>query len=97
MHPPVYNIEVEGDHCYRVGEQGILVHNASCPKQTTVTPLGSDLVPVSWYDQKIPRAKGVMGMIVSGTAGQPPFASNFPDWWTLFTLGRTEKMISRLQ
>ena len=27
---PVYNIEVDGDHCYRVGEQGLLVHNASC-------------------------------------------------------------------
>ncbi|VTS04850.1 Uncharacterized protein OS=Planctomyces maris DSM 8797 GN=PM8797T_02084 PE=4 SV=1: PT-HINT [Tuwongella immobilis] len=26
---PVYNIEVEGDHCYRVGEQGLLVHNSS--------------------------------------------------------------------
>ena len=26
---PVYNIEVEGDHCYRVGELGILVHNLS--------------------------------------------------------------------
>src|SRR4051794_33901117 len=25
---PVYNIEVEGDHCYRVGKQGLLVHNA---------------------------------------------------------------------
>jgi hypothetical protein len=25
----VYNIEVEGDHCYRVGEQGLLVHNNS--------------------------------------------------------------------
>ncbi len=25
----VYNIEVEGDHVYRVGESGILVHNAS--------------------------------------------------------------------
>ena len=25
----VYNIEVDGDHCYRVGEQGVLVHNAS--------------------------------------------------------------------
>jgi len=23
---PVYNIEVEGDHCYRVGQQGVLVH-----------------------------------------------------------------------
>jgi hypothetical protein len=26
---PVYNIEVEGDHCYRVGQQGLLVHNMS--------------------------------------------------------------------
>lgn len=29
---PVYNLEVDADHCYRVGEQGILVHNASGPK-----------------------------------------------------------------
>ncbi|QDU93267.1 DNA/RNA non-specific endonuclease [Lignipirellula cremea] len=28
---PVYNIEVEGDHVYRVGESGVLVHNASAP------------------------------------------------------------------
>jgi hypothetical protein len=27
----VYNLEVEGDHCYRVGEHGILVHNTSAP------------------------------------------------------------------
>ena len=26
---PVYNLEVDADHCYRVGRQGILVHNAS--------------------------------------------------------------------
>jgi len=26
---PVYNIEVDGDHCYRVGQQGLLVHNQS--------------------------------------------------------------------
>ena len=25
----VYNIEVDGDHCYRVGRQGLLVHNTS--------------------------------------------------------------------
>ena len=24
----VHNIEVEGEHCYRVGDQGVLVHNA---------------------------------------------------------------------
>ena len=29
----VYNLEVEGEHCYRVGEQGLLVHNASAPNQ----------------------------------------------------------------
>ena len=30
----VYNIEVEGDHVYRVGESGILAHNASfCPNE----------------------------------------------------------------
>jgi len=28
----VYNIEVEGDHVYRVGESGVLVHNASAGK-----------------------------------------------------------------
>jgi DNA/RNA non-specific endonuclease len=32
---PVYNLEVEGDPCYRVGQQGVLVHNNSvedfCP------------------------------------------------------------------
>jgi hypothetical protein len=32
---PVYNIEVEGDHCYRVGEQGVLAHNQST---TAATP-----------------------------------------------------------
>lgn len=26
---PVYNLEVDADHCYRVGERGLLVHNAS--------------------------------------------------------------------
>jgi hypothetical protein len=26
---PVYNIEVDRDHCYRVGECGLLVHNVS--------------------------------------------------------------------
>jgi len=32
----VYNIEVEGDHCYRFGEQGILVHNASVVPDTEI-------------------------------------------------------------
>jgi hypothetical protein len=29
----VYNVEVAGDHCYRVGEQGLLVHNISAECQ----------------------------------------------------------------
>jgi hypothetical protein len=33
----VYNLQVEGDHCYRVGRQGLLVHNQS-PGQTGGTP-----------------------------------------------------------
>ena len=37
---PVYNIEVEGDHCYRVGQQGLLVHNASAPSGCCVPPAG---------------------------------------------------------
>jgi RHS repeat-associated protein len=36
---PVYNIEVEGHHCYRVGQQGLLVHNSSVPAgDPCVTP-----------------------------------------------------------
>jgi hypothetical protein len=31
---PVFNIEVDGDHVYRVGEQGLLVHNASAGMAT---------------------------------------------------------------
>jgi hypothetical protein len=30
---PVFNLEVDADHCYRVGEQGILVHNASAEQE----------------------------------------------------------------
>lgn len=32
---PVYNIEVEGDHVYRVGQSGVLVHNQSVERLTT--------------------------------------------------------------
>lgn len=32
---PVYNIEVEGSHCYRVGESGVLVHNNSAGAGST--------------------------------------------------------------
>jgi hypothetical protein len=35
---PVYNIEVEGAHCYRVGESGVLVHNMSAPASQPSAP-----------------------------------------------------------
>ncbi len=38
---PVYNIEVEGDLCYRVGESGVLVHNSSTLGALNVTPIQS--------------------------------------------------------
>jgi hypothetical protein len=41
----VYNIEVDGDHCYRVGEQGLLAHNASCPAQRDTQALYASLGP----------------------------------------------------
>ena len=34
----VCNFEVEGDHCYRVGALGVLVHNASTKCQTGGVP-----------------------------------------------------------
>ena len=53
----MYNIEVEGDHCYRVGEQGLLVHNASAPSGCCVPPKGyakslgtSTSTNVSWFN-----------------------------------------------
>ena len=36
----VYNIEVEGDHVYRVGQSGILVHNASAGRVTDTSRVG---------------------------------------------------------
>ncbi len=35
---PVFNLEVDADHCYRVGEQGILVHNASAQTCADLNP-----------------------------------------------------------
>jgi SEC-C motif len=34
---PVYNLEVEGSHCYRVGESAVLVHNQSAGEPATGT------------------------------------------------------------
>jgi hypothetical protein len=39
---PVFNIEVDGDHVYRVGEQGLLVHNTSSPTRSLFADQGFD-------------------------------------------------------
>ena len=36
----VYNLEIEGDHCYRVGQTGVLVHNASMLPSRGIPPRG---------------------------------------------------------
>jgi hypothetical protein len=41
---PVYNIEVEGENCYRVGEAGTLVHNASGAAGITSNPCTNSYV-----------------------------------------------------
>jgi hypothetical protein len=61
---PVYNIEVEGDHCYRVGQQGLLVHNASNP---CILPGFPDLATGSFKKYKdldgMSRASGVQARL----------------------------------
>jgi hypothetical protein len=42
---PVYNIEVEGKHCYRVGQQGLLVHNQSLPVVNLGDPVNNSRKP----------------------------------------------------
>jgi hypothetical protein len=55
---PVYNIEVEGDHCYRVGEQGLLVHNASLFKQIKIKK-NTDQYNYAVLGQQVRTQKGV--------------------------------------
>jgi hypothetical protein len=59
---PVYNIEVEGDHCYRVGEQGLLVHNASaidpCDGASPPLTLGEVRYVRNWINVNYNRSGG---------------------------------------
>jgi hypothetical protein len=71
---PVYNIEVDGDHCYRVGRQGLLAHNASpgCPIQASFTHRGRKKVQVGWtkaVDRHIGNSPGELYLStgISGT------------------------------
>jgi hypothetical protein len=75
---PVFNLEVEGDHCYRVGEQGLLVHNASCPNEILAGGAACALFPASFvgiqflgFDSQA-RAKGVQARLCKDSSQTPP-------------------------
>ncbi len=87
----VYNIEVEGDHVYRVGESGILVHNASV-KDCQFFPLtfntSAGVVDGIKYfsSEAIPgdtkqRATKVQARINKGNIGKGTDASFTPPGW----------------
>lgn len=80
----VCNIEVEGAHCYRVGVDGVLVHNASCPSITTYRSLGMKSIDVSWSKYPVKRTKGISGTIVRDSPAGPPFSGSIPKWWEAF-------------
>jgi hypothetical protein len=54
---PVYNLEIEGDHCFRVGEQGLLVHNASAGP-TPCDSLGERRRQYDYREVHIPERHG---------------------------------------
>ena len=93
---PVYNIEVDGDHVYRVGEQGLLVHNASAPCDFN-NLCGCDYFGPSFhgedgklygpFDQNTPtvgvRATGVKARLCRENAnrgGSPATDNNVAGW-----------------
>jgi hypothetical protein len=83
----VYNFEVEGDHCYRVGQQGILVHNASapnpCPAMNTQTTCTTRTVmPTSWYPGGSLEMSGGGVALVVNTASRTNLQT--PPWWSTF-------------
>ena len=84
----VYNIEVEGDHVYRVGESGVLVHNASpgkCPSSGDYDP--GALADAIFQGQKVKRATGVTAIVVEAGAnrtGNEFNSTNTPGWYSAF-------------
>ena len=82
---PVYNLEVEGDHCYRVGDQGLLVHNASCPIHSE--PEGdstADTVRIGWSikTDQVVRVKKVVYKLVDYSLTRTDLTD--PVWWKEF-------------
>jgi hypothetical protein len=81
---PVCNLEVDADHCYRVGEQGILVHNASCPNEILAGDAKCALFP-STFTGKLSlgfdssgRAKGVQARLCKSNLEVGYAPSNAP-------------------
>jgi hypothetical protein len=94
----VYNIEVEGEHCYRVGTQGLLVHNASTPCMPCTDPFSEGLqksTTVIFKGQSVMRATGVVGAVIPpatvmsrvGESGMHQFQrGKRPNWWDDFEM-----------
>ena len=61
---PVYTLEVDGDHCYRVGEQGILVHNASAVGPVPITLNASERANIG----DVGRFRMSLGLPAAGSA-----------------------------
>jgi len=83
----VYNLEVEGDHCYRVGEQGLLVHNTSAPCPCTLPgfpdPTMKPLFKEYLGFDGMARPRGVKARLNKNTIGDGSDADKniFPPGW----------------
>ena len=83
----VYNIEVEGDHCYRVGESGVLVHNSSpnpCPQQNDHYSCTTRRANVTWYKEPIEMSGGGAALVVESVGGADRTDLQQPPWWSTF-------------
>ena len=81
---PVYNIEVHGDHVYRVGESGVLVHNNSpnpCPQQNDHYSCIDRSVTVPWYTGSVEMSGGGAALVVSSASRTN---LDTPPWWGTF-------------
>jgi hypothetical protein len=82
--PAVYNIEVDGDHVYRVGKSGVLVHNASAGVATAQQeaphqecPCETKLPGYNWPS----KGSGVLSPAI--LKAEFPGLSSYQDLWSL--------------
>ncbi len=76
----VYNIEVEGEHCYRVGESGVLVHNAS------INPSYGSQRTITFTNQRGQSVSAEVGtsaeiILTAENIGGPRHNLSEPSWW----------------